>query len=80
MTHLASKNVVVGGDLLLNVQRQNLDKYNFGLSWSPAANAFVGLKHESANKDKLQFGKFLLYIHHTASAAQTVGTEFTLNW
>lgn len=80
VSHLARKNFALGGNFLVNVEKQNLEKYDFGLSWSPAANAFLGLKHESANKSKLELGKFFLYVHHAASSAQTVGTEFTLNW
>lgn len=80
LTYLASPKVLVGYNLVLDPLAKNLDKYDWGLTWQPAAGAFVGLKHESTSKDTLQLGKFFLYFHHYASAAQTVGTEFSLDW
>lgn len=57
-----------------------MEKYDLGFSWEPVLGCFVGLKHESLNKQKLQLGKFLLYFHQNATLAQTVGTEFALDW
>lgn len=60
-TYLARSNFALGANYVLDVKTQNLEKYDFGLSWSPADNAFVGLKHESTSKDSLSFGRFFLY-------------------
>ena len=79
-SYLVKTNVLIGMNLVLNPTSRNLEKYDFGISWSPAAGAFVGLKHESISKDTLQFGKFLMYFMHNATASQTVGTEFALDW
>lgn len=80
LTYLARTNLALGSNLVLNPQAKNLDKYDFGATWSPASGAFVGLKHESVAKDTLQIGKLFLFFHHNATLAQTVGTEFTLDW
>jgi hypothetical protein len=72
--------LVFGTNFVLDATAKNLDKYDFGFTWSPADNAFVGLKHESTSKDALQFGKFFLFFQHVASQSQTVGAEFALDW
>lgn len=77
-TYLARTNFAIGSNFVLN--KQNLEKYDFGATWSPATGAFVGLKHESLAKDKFQVGKLLLFFHHNATLAQSVGTEFSLDW
>ena len=79
-TYLARSNFILGANYIFDLKTQNLSKYDFGVSWSPAADAFVGLKHESANKDKFELGKFFLFFHHNATLSQTVGTEFVLDW
>lgn len=80
LTYLARSNLALGSNLILSPKTQNLDKYDFGATWSPATGAFVGLKHESTNKDALKIGKMMLFFHHNATLAQTVGTEFSLDW
>jgi hypothetical protein len=57
-----------------------MNKYNFGIQWSPEAFATVGLKHESLNDKKLEIGKLKLFIHHIATPYQTIGSEFSLDW
>lgn len=80
MTYLARNNLALGTNLVLNAKAHQLEKYDFGASWSPASNAFVGLKHESLAKGKFEMGKLILFFHHNATLAQSVGTEFTLDW
>lgn len=80
LTYLIGNKVAFGSNLVLSPYAKNLDKYDFGLSWAPAAGATVGLKHESTSKDALQIGKLFLYFHHAATLSQTVGTEFSLDW
>lgn len=80
LTYLVRPNFSVGYNVLLDPTVQNFDKYDFGFTWEPATGAFVGVKHESTVKDKFEFGKFLFYFHHFASQAQTIGTEFSLDW
>lgn len=63
LTYLARSNFVVGYNLVLDSRVSNLEKYDFGFSWEPVASCFVGLKHESTNKGKLELGKFFLYFH-----------------
>ena len=80
LTYLARSNFIVGLNYTFDIKTQNLEKYDFGLSWAPAVDSFVGLKHESLKKDKLELGKFFLFFQHNATLSQTVGTEFTLDW
>eukprot|EP00347_Sterkiella_histriomuscorum_P011118 403373691 len=80
LTYLARPNLVVGYNLILDAKSQNLEKYDFGLSWAVANNAFVGLKHDSTSKDQLKLGKVLFYLHHNVSLIHTVGTEYTLDF
>ena len=79
-TYLAMSNLTVGSNLVLGSRFTNLEKYDFGFTWEPATGCFVGLRHDSTTKEKLQLGKFFLFFHHVASAANTVGTEFSLDW
>ena len=80
LTHLARPNLILGWNLILDPRVYNLEKYDFGATWEPSTNCFVGLKHESLNKEHLEIGKVFLYFHHNVSLAHTVGTEFALNW
>ena len=79
-TYLASPSLALGYNIVLDPKTSNIDKYDFGTTWEPASNCFVGLKHESLNKEHLELGKFFLYFHHNVSLVNTVGTEFALNW
>lgn len=80
VSYLAHKNLAVASNFVVNVKASTLDKLDWGLSWNPADNAFVGLKHESVSKQALSFGKFFLFVNHVSSASQIVGTEFSLDW
>lgn len=84
MSYLALDNLSVGFDDTFNLRTKQLEKYNFGVNWVPATGAQVGVRHESNKFDKakpeLHFGKFFLLFSHAASATQTVGTEFVLDW
>jgi hypothetical protein len=81
MSYLCSKTgALVGANLLVDTKKQNLEKYDWGVNWSPAAGATIGLKHESINKNTLELGRFFLFVNHAANASQVVGTEFALNW
>lgn len=79
-TYLARSNFILGCNMVLGSRFTNLEKYDFGFTWEPSLGCFVGLKHESTNKDTLQLGKFFLMFHHNASFAHTVGTDFILDW
>eukprot|EP00347_Sterkiella_histriomuscorum_P019948 403339679 len=80
LTYLARSNLIVGYNLLLDSRTQNLEKYDFGLSWETAPACYLGLKHESNSKNQLQVGNVFLYFHHIATLTQTVGTEFALDY
>jgi len=85
LTYLASDNFAIGVNEVFDLKTTNLENFDFGFNWVPSAGAQVGLRHESPkkkeNKDKLlEFGKFFLLFSHAASANQTVGTEFSLDW
>ena len=80
VTYLGRDDLIVGGNLVFNPHTAMLDKYDCGFSWSAGSNQLLGLKHESLNKQKLQIGKLLLFVHHYASLNQTLGTEFALDW
>jgi hypothetical protein len=57
-----------------------MPKYNVGMVYEPAEKNYIGIKHESLDKDQITAGKFFFYFFHAASARNTVGSEFTLNW
>ena len=80
LTYLVRDNFAVGVEDVFDLKTTTLKKYNFGFNWVPSAGAQVGLKHESTNEKAIEFGKFFLLFSHAASASQTVGTEFTLDW
>jgi len=63
-TYLARNNLAVGANLIVGSRFTNLEKYDFGFSWEAGANCFLGLKHESLSKEKLQLGKFFLFFNH----------------
>ena len=69
-----------GGQLNLDPKTTNLEKYDLGFNWVLGSGANLGIKHESTDKKALNWGRFLLYVNHAASATQTVGSEFALNW
>ena len=79
-TYLARSSTTVGANFVVNPKTALLEKYDWGINWSPAGTAQVGLRHESANPKQLAWGKFFLIVNHAANATQTVGTEFTLDW
>lgn len=80
LTYLARSNLTLGYNLILDSRTQNLEKYDFGVSWETAPLCYLGLKHESNSKDKLQIGNLSLYFHHIATLTQVVGTEFSLDY
>ena len=80
LTAKASSDISVGYDLTVNPSTQTLDKYDFGLAWSPAFGSFVGLKHVSGDQAFPNIGRFFIYSHHVSSSTDTVGTEFSLDW
>ena len=69
LTSLVRPNVQVGYNLVLDSRTQNIEKYDFGLTWEPTSGAFVGVRHESNSKGTLQLGKILFNFHHIASQA-----------
>lgn len=71
---------LLGANLIFNIQNKKVEGYNFGVSHAPKDNFHIGVKHESTAKDKFDLGKFFFYFYHAASATQTIGTEFSLNW
>jgi len=71
---------VLGWNLIVNPSAQNLTKYDFGVVCEPTNNLLVGIRHVSTSENKLEFGKFLLHFFHQASATQTIGSEFSLDW
>ena len=71
---------MLGFNLTLDPNTQQLTKYDFGTAYEPASRLLVGLKHESTSAHKLELGKFFLYFLHNASVVQTVGSEFVLDW
>lgn len=70
-----------GADTTLDLKHQSVPKYNFGFTWSPAENAVVQLRHDSLEDvEDLRIGKLYFIFFHKASATQTFGSEFLLNW
>ena len=73
-------NYLLGYNLAYDVASGNLEKYDAGLSWTPAPKVSVGVKHESVDKLNVTLGRALFYLHHVASSVNTVGTEFSINF
>lgn len=72
---------MIGGALSYDANNSTLSQYDFGLVWTPVANALVGLKHESLKPSlPLEFGRLKLYMHNYATKNQTIGSEFALDW
>lgn len=80
MTFQARSNLVFGYNLALDSRSSNLTEYEAGLSWEATPNVLLGLKHESTSKDTIQLGKVLLHLHHAATASQSLGAEFVLDY
>jgi len=80
LVHKVCPRFLLGGNIVIDAQKQILTSYNGGIVWEPADKVFVGLKHESVNKERLAIGNIFLYYFHQASAVNTVGTEFKLDW
>jgi hypothetical protein len=68
-TYLARKNLILGLNTIIDPRTANVEKYDFAVSWSPADNSFVGLKHESKNKKSLELGKFFLFFNYSTALA-----------
>ena len=78
--HKACARWLIGGNITVDAKKQLLTTYNAGVVWEPADKILIGLRHESVNKEKLALGNFYLHYYHQASAINTVGTEFKLDW
>jgi len=51
-----------------------------GLLYEPSKDNFIGVRHESVDKEKLNIGKLFFYFFNASNAHNTVGSEFSLNW
>ena len=80
VTYLHCPKLVLGTNLMFDLQGQTMIKYDLAANVSPSDKSNVGFKHESTNKAAIELGKFWFYFFHAASASQTLGTEFSLNW
>jgi hypothetical protein len=67
ISYLVQSDLILGANLIIDPQIQSVTKYDFGISWTPALNQLVGLKHESLNKNNFELGKFVLMFHHYAT-------------
>jgi len=79
-THKICSRWLLGANFTVDAAKKQFVAYNFGTVWEPADNALVGVKHESTNKDKVEIGKIFLYFFHKASAFNSVGSEFMIDW
>jgi hypothetical protein len=68
-TYLPYTNLALGYNFQLDPRVQNLEEYDFGLTWEPAVGAMIGIKHKSTSTEHVQWGKFFFYFHHFVSAA-----------
>mmetsp|Transcript_20000 Transcript_20000/g.14710 ORF Transcript_20000/g.14710 Transcript_20000/m.14710 type:complete len:183 (+) Transcript_20000:386-934(+) len=80
LTYHCCKVSTLGAQFVYDVNAGKLTTYNAGAVWEPAENSFLGLKHESVDKENIKLGKFMFYFFHRASENNTIGSEFTLNW
>jgi len=60
---------MVGTNLIVEPLTQKMTKYDVGLIWEPADKCYIGLKHESTDKEIVSLGKFLFFFYHNATAA-----------
>lgn len=72
--------MTVGYNVFFDSRTQALEKYDAGLSLEVASGLHLGLRHDSLNKDALEVGNILLFLHHQANANSVVASEFVLNW
>ena len=80
-TYLVGDNLALGVNDVVNLRSQTVETIDYGLNWVPAAGAQVGLRHESGKVNSITaLKKFSLLFNHAATANQTVGTEFNLDW
>ena len=79
-TYLFNPTVALGGNIIFNPKTTALEKYDFGVNSQLASGSNFGIKHESTSKDAIKLGKFFFYFFHNASAYQTIGTEFSIDY
>lgn len=80
LTYKHNARWLFGFNFLFDAKKNKFPSYHGGVVFEPSDNALVGLKHESINKEKHEVGKFFLFYFHKASLANTVGSEFSLDW
>ena len=80
LTYRIQPSAILGFNVIVDPNTQKLTKYDFGVAVEPSNKLLVGLRHESSNDKKVELGKFFLHFFHNASAVQTIGSEFVLDW
>jgi len=78
--HLTCSRFLLGANFNFDVAKGKFSKYDAGFVTEPVDNLLVGFRHDSANKEELELGKFVVAIQHKASDLNTVGTEYTYDW
>ncbi len=53
MTYLVRDNIAVGYNTVCDPKKQNIDKYDAGIVWSPVKGCYFGAKHDSVSTDKI---------------------------
>lgn len=66
--------------MLLDSRTQTLEKYDAGLSLEVASGLHMGLRHDSLNKENIEVGNVLFFLHHAVNSSSVVASEFVLNW
>ena len=79
LTYMINPSLVAGMNLVFDAKNSKVTKYDVGTTWEAANRLFVGLRHETSNKEKMALGKTFLLFFHQASAIQTIGSEFSLD-
>ena len=72
--------VALGSSVTFDPKSTTLKKWDFGVNTSLATGSNFGVKHETTGKDTFKLGKFYFYFFHNASAYQTIGTEFSIDY
>lgn len=81
LSHRQCSRFLLGAHLNFDVKALKATEYHLGAVYEPADKCLVGVKHESTKDAKeYQLGKFFFYFFHQASAINTIGTEFSLDY
>lgn len=73
--HKCCPSTTIGGQIQYEPLKSALTKYDLGFIYQPTETSAIGIKHETVNKNNVEFGKFGVMLWHKL-AQNHVGSEF----